>query len=168
MSSNLEPVSCLRADHLALTQLFRSFSAATARDAHAQEKSLLVEEIVSQLQSHLRTVEEVVWPVVSAAYAEFSGLDKAEMTHQLLKNLSGQLAAMTPDDDLFEARAFILMTLTRQAFEAEECELFPALRSARLQGRRQHLAESIQRQRAGAAAAAAPRRAWPLRMMSGR
>jgi hypothetical protein len=59
-----------------------------------------------------------------------------------------QLSGMAPSEALFDARVFILLTLTRQTLDAEECELFPVLRSGRMQQTPQDVADAIVRRRA--------------------
>ncbi|RZI80039.1 MAG: hemerythrin domain-containing protein, partial [Rubrivivax sp.] len=143
-----EPVTLLRENHLGLTQLFRTFCTLAAHDGGAADRHALVSRIVRQLEHHLRTVEEVVWPVLYDEYPGEVSRDKAEVTHELLRTLMAQLSGMSPSEALFDARVFILMSLTRQALDAEECELFPVLRSARLRQTPQEVADGIVRRRA--------------------
>lgn len=194
MSSTHEPVTLLREDHLHLTQLFRAFCAAASRDAEHAEKRAVVEQIVLHLQIHLRTLEDVVWPALGPAHVAGIELDKSEVMHELIRTLTTHLSTAQAQSRLFDARAFILMTLTRQALDAEECELFPALRSVLLRRRPADLADSIVRRRhelttahellmglheltdvpagrpersGGDPTPHASRRPWLLRMMSG-
>jgi hypothetical protein len=143
-----EPVTLLRENHLRLTELFRTFCTLAAHDGGTSERHALVSRIVRQLEHHLRTVEEVVWPALYDEYPGEVSRDKAEVTHELLRTLMAQLTGMAPSEALFDARVFILMTLTRQALDAEECELFPVLRSARLQQTPREVADGIVQRRA--------------------
>lgn len=189
-----EPVTLLRDDHLSLTELFRAFCTLAARDGGSAARQSLVSSILKQLEQHLRTVEDVVWPALYNEYPGEASRDQAEVSHELLRTVMTQLSGMAPNETLFDARVFILMTLTRQTLDAQERELFPVLRSARLRQPPEEVADGIVRRRAelntahqllgGLSDLAAPlaepaaacgpgprargsRRPWLLRMMAG-
>ncbi len=148
MPSIHEPVTLLREDHLLLTQLFKAFCAMAAREDSPSERRAVVEQIILRLETHLRTVEDVVWPSLYEEHPGEAALDKAEVTHDLLRTITHSLGDMDARAALFDARVFILMTLTRQTLEAEECVLFPVLRSGRLRRPLAELADSIAQRRA--------------------
>ena len=59
-------------------------------------------------------------------------VDEAIAEHATAKDLIAQLADMSPDDDLFDAKVKVLSELVEHHVEEEEEEMFPKLKRAKL------------------------------------
>jgi hypothetical protein len=70
---------------------------------------------------------EILYPAARGALGTDGDdlFDEAEVEHQTAKTLIAQLATMSPDEDLYDAKVAVLGEYIRHHVKAREGELFP-------------------------------------------
>lgn len=120
-----DAVALIKADHRKVEQLFREYE--QAGDRAYKTKQQLVEQITSELEVHTTIEEETYYPAVEAK-AKKDGkelIGEAIEEHHVVKILLGELAALPPEDDAYDAKVTVLMENVRHHVEEEEEELLP-------------------------------------------
>jgi hemerythrin superfamily protein len=120
-----DAVALIKADHRKVEQLFREYEEAGDR-AH-KTKQQLVEQITRELEVHTTIEEETYYPAVEAK-ARRDGkelIGEAIEEHHVVKLLLGELAALSPEDDAYDAKVTVLMENVRHHVEEEESEMLP-------------------------------------------
>ena len=120
-----DAVALIKADHRKVERLFREFE--EAGDRAYKTKQDLVAEIIKELKVHATIEEESYYPAVEAK-ARKDGRElvaEAVEEHHVVKVLLGELAAMSAEDQAFEAKVTVLMENVRHHVEEEEQELLP-------------------------------------------
>jgi hemerythrin superfamily protein len=114
----------LRGDHAAVKQLFRRFE--KAGDRAFETKQRLFSEIDHALEIHAKVEEEIFYPAVEAEAAEAEDLVcEAIEEHNVVKTLLGEIAAMSSEDEQYDAKVKVLMENVEHHIEEEEGEMFP-------------------------------------------
>lgn len=129
----LDALALLKADHDKVRALFGAFDACLDSGA-LEDKADIVDQICQELVLHAALEEQVFYPVLRAATGAdgAAALDDAEVEHASARELIGQLSAMYPDDDDYDATVAVLGEETRHHIDAEEEGLFVVARSAGL------------------------------------
>jgi hemerythrin superfamily protein len=112
-----DAVALIKADHRKVEQLFREFEEAGDR-AYKTKR---------ELEVHATIEEETYYPAVEAK-AKKDGKElvaEAVEEHHVVKVLLGELAAMSAEDDAFDAKVTVLMENVRHHVEEEEEEMLP-------------------------------------------
>ena len=120
-----DALALIKADHRKVERLFREFE--EAGDRAYKTKQDLVAEIIKELEVHATIEEETYYPAVEAK-AKKDGKElvaEAVEEHHVVKVLLGELAAMSAEDQAFEAKVTVLMENVRHHVEEEEQELLP-------------------------------------------
>jgi hemerythrin superfamily protein len=120
-----DAVALIKADHRKVEQLFREYE--EAGDRAYKTKQQLVEQITRELEVHTTIEEETYYPAVEAK-ARRDGkelIGEAIEEHHVVKILLGELAALSPEDDAYDAKVTVLMENVRHHVEEEESEMLP-------------------------------------------
>jgi hemerythrin superfamily protein len=120
-----DAVALIKADHRTVEKLFREFE--QAGDRAYKTKQQLVEQIIRELEVHATIEEESYYPAVEAK-AKKDGKElvaEAVEEHHVVKVLLRELAAMSAEDDAFDAKVTVLIENVRHHVEEEESELLP-------------------------------------------
>ena len=96
------------------------------------EKEALAATICAELTVHAQIEEEIFYPAARDILDEEELIDEAVVEHASAKDLIAQLAEMSPDDDLYDAKIKVLGELIEHHVEEEEDEMFPKLKKAKL------------------------------------
>lgn len=116
----------LAEDHKKVQQLFDEFEKLTKKEEQDDEaKQMLVEMACAELTIHAQVEEEIFYPAMRQALEESDLLDEAEVEHATAKQLIGELNAMQPGDDLYEAKFTVLGEYVKHHVQEEEKEIFP-------------------------------------------
>lgn len=123
----------LAEDHKKVKKMFDEFEKNKSKpnfdEAH---KQLLVETACAELTIHAQLEEELFYPAAREAIDDLDLLDEAEVEHAVAKQLISELAAMQPDDDLYDAKFTVLGEYVKHHIDEEEKELFPKVKKSDL------------------------------------
>jgi len=124
-SRRQDAIAILKEDHREVEQLFKRFE----KTSGAQARRRIVESFTEALAQHTAIEEQLVYPWAREYIEdEDDTVLEAVEEHRVAKWLLTELAATSPDDERYEARATVLIEVVRHHVEEEESELFPDLR----------------------------------------
>jgi hemerythrin superfamily protein len=138
-----DAVALIKADHRKVEQLFREYE--EAGDRAYKTKQQLVEQITRELEVHTTIEEETYYPAVEAK-ARRDGkelIGEAIEEHHLVKITLAELAALSPEDEAYDAKVTVLMENVRHHVEEEEEELLPQSEEILGQGELARLGEEM-------------------------
>ena len=121
-------VSDLMRDHRTVEELFKEFEAAKEDGGRKQG---IVQEIIQELRVHMAIEEEIFYPS-SREVVEADMVNEAVVEHQGAKDLMDQLEAMSPEDEMFDAKVKVLQEQIEHHVEEEEGEYFPECRKSEM------------------------------------
>jgi hemerythrin superfamily protein len=146
----VDAIVFLKNDHKQVKALFKKLK---AHDVS------VVPDICAELTVHATIEEKVFYPAIRDC-VEALDVNEAYEEHHVAKVLIAELEDMTPDDEMYEAKAIVLMEMVEHHVEEEEGELFPDVRKALGRKRLQELGAELEDMKAGLkAAVGTPRRA---------
>ena len=131
--SKTDAIELLMADHRKVEKLFTKYEKLVEDDGSYNEKEALATAICAELTVHTQVEEEIFYPAARDILDEEDLVDEAVVEHASAKDLIAQLADMSPDDDLYDAKIKVLGELIEHHVEEEEDEMFPKLKKARLE-----------------------------------
>ena len=127
-----DAIEQLTADHRKVEKLFKEYEQLVAAEGSYNEKEQLAATICAELTVHAQVEEEIFYPAARDILDEEDLVDEAVVEHATAKDLIAQLADMSPDDDLYDAKVKVLCELIEHHVEEEEDEMFPKLKKAKL------------------------------------
>jgi hypothetical protein len=125
-----DAAALLEADHRKVEGLFKQFEGA----GEAQRKQELARQICRELIVHSRLEEEIFYPACREKDVEAEALDEAQVEHDLLKVLVGDLMGREPDSEFFDAKVSVLSEYVRHHVQEEEKPFSGILAKARQGG----------------------------------
>lgn len=132
-ASRPDVLKMLAEDHKKVTKMFEQFQKMKEEeDPDTEAKQMLVEVCCAELTVHAQLEEELFYPALRDAIDDMDLLDEAEVEHASAKQLITELAAMQPDDDLYDAKFTVLGEYVKHHIEEEEKEIFPKAKKAKL------------------------------------
>ncbi|WP_158622759.1 hemerythrin domain-containing protein [Aquabacterium soli] len=140
-----EVLRMLRDDHRTVKSAFREFDRLDSMD-DAEACENLIRQTCMDLEIHTRLEEEVFYPAVRAALSTRVLIDDAEVEHQTMNMLLGQVRAAAMGDPRQSASFRVLGEYIRHHVKEEEGEMFRQLSHAKLDWQR--LLEDMQERRA--------------------
>jgi hemerythrin-like domain-containing protein len=122
-----DAIVLLKEDHKEVRRLFREFE--SAGENATATKDRLAKKILEELTVHTYIENEVMYPEVRKLLPDVEDdvLESYE-EHHVADVLCMELAAMSPDDERFEAKMSVLMENVKHHMEEEEQEWFPKVR----------------------------------------
>jgi hypothetical protein len=96
------------------------------------EKEELATKICLALRVHTQIEEEIFYPAARKATEDDDLLDEAAVEHAGAKRLIEEIEAMEVGDDLYDAKVKVLGEQVRHHVKDEEAELFPEVKSAKM------------------------------------
>ena len=130
--TNVDAIELLLADHRNVEKLFKEYEKLVEDEGSYNEKESLAATICAELTVHAQIEEEIFYPAARDILDEEELVDEAVVEHASAKDLIAQLADMSPDDDLYDAKIKVLSELIEHHVEEEEDEIFPELKKAKL------------------------------------
>lgn len=127
-----DAIELLIADHRRVDKLFKEYDKLVENEGSYNEKESLAATICAELTIHTQVEEEIFYPASREVLDEEDLVDEAIVEHASAKDLIEQLAAMAPDDDLYDAKVRVLSELIEHHVEEEEDEMFPKVKKAKL------------------------------------
>jgi hemerythrin superfamily protein len=124
-----DAIVMLREDHDEVKRVFREFQA--AGDNARATKARLVDKMIELLTVHTYLENECMYPQVRALVPDLNSeiLESLE-EHHVADVLCMELAAMSPDNEHFDAKVSVLMESVTHHIEEEETGWFPRVREA--------------------------------------
>ena len=122
-----DALDLLTRDHRLVDELFASFF-----QAAPQQLDPLARRLCKMIRIHTQIEEEVFYPVARRAEGVDALIDEAEREHAEAKQAVMRVESMTSDHDSFEEAVEALRDLVAAHVRAEEDELFPKVRQAKL------------------------------------
>ncbi|MGE0096558.1 MAG: hemerythrin domain-containing protein [Alphaproteobacteria bacterium] len=125
--SSREPAAIvlLKKQHAEVDKLFKRFEKAKDGD-----KAEIVQTACRKLTVHAKLEEELFYPALRDAGVENDLLDEAEVEHEGVKRLVGELETMEPGDELYDAKVTVLAEYVKHHVKEEETEMFPDAKKA--------------------------------------
>jgi hemerythrin superfamily protein len=122
-----DAIVILKNDHKAMRKLFREFE--RAGDNATKTKGGIVDRILEALTVHTYIENEAMYPAVRELVPDLEDdvLESYE-EHHVTDLLCMELAAMSPDDERFDAKVTVLIEIVEHHVEEEEDEWFPKVR----------------------------------------
>ncbi len=123
-----DAIVLLKRDHAEVKRLFKEFR--TAGDNAREKKGKTVERVLEALTVHTYLENECVYPEVRKLLPDLEDdiLESYE-EHHVADVLCVELAAMSPDDERFDAKTSVLIELVSHHIEEEEQDWFPKVRA---------------------------------------
>lgn len=123
----------LQADHDHLRKLFAEFQRHLGRDDEDMAaKETIVREACDLLEIHTQLEEEIFYPAIRKALREEQLMDQAQIEHDTAGELMDDLKKLSSDDEIFDAKFIVLSEIATLHMKKEEKEIFPLVRSAKL------------------------------------
>lgn len=116
----MDAIVLLKADHKKVRGLFKKLKG---------HDLSVVPDICTELTIHAEIEERIFYPALRGKVEDLD-VDEAFQEHHVVKVLIGELEAMSANDDMYEAKAVVLMEMVEHHVEEEEGELFPDVREA--------------------------------------
>ena len=123
--SRNDAIALLSKDHKEVKQLFRTFEKLAKAGAPGEERKTIATQICELLTIHATIEEELFYPAMRDQLQAHELLDEAEVEHAMVKELITQIQAMSPDDDLYDAKVKVLGEYVAHHVQEEEAEMFP-------------------------------------------
>ena len=122
-----DAIVLLKEDHKEIRKLFREFQSA-GKNATAS-KGKIVDRILEALTVHTYLENECMYPVTRQLLPDLEDdvLESYE-EHHVADVLCAELAAMSPDDERFDAKTTVLIESVTHHIEEEEQDWFPKVR----------------------------------------
>jgi hemerythrin superfamily protein len=120
-------IDLLKKDHENVSELFKAYE--DAQEERGETRASLARQIRQELTVHATVEEELFYPRVESKGRKDEKAEtlvkEAHEEHHVVKTLLAELAAMTPDDEQFEAKVTVLREVVEHHVEEEEGELMP-------------------------------------------
>ena len=129
--SQTDAITLLSEDHKEVKKLFKAFEKLVGSD-DSEKKQELAEQICHALTIHAEIEEEIFYPAARASIDDDDLLNEAEVEHASAKDLITQLQAMSPSDEMFDAKVTVLGEYIDHHVQEEENEMFPKVKKAKL------------------------------------
>jgi hemerythrin superfamily protein len=124
-----DAIVLLKADHKEMRNEFNKFQ--KAGDDATSKKGAIVDRIIELLTVHTYIENEVMYPEVRKLVPELEDdvLESYE-EHHVADLLVMELAALSPDDERFDAKTTVLIENVTHHMDEEEQDWFPKVRQA--------------------------------------
>ncbi|SDZ38120.1 Hemerythrin HHE cation binding domain-containing protein [Micromonospora pattaloongensis] len=122
-----DAIVLLKEDHKEMRRLFREFQ--NADDDATEVKAQLAEQILEALTVHTYIENEGMYPETRKLLPDLEDdvLESYE-EHHVADVLCAELAAMSPEDERFDAKMMVLMENVTHHMDEEEQDWFPKVR----------------------------------------
>jgi len=114
--SSRDAIAQLKADHRQVEGWFSQFEKARK----PERKEMLVTKICDALRMHMRVEEEIFYPAFLVATQETDLHHEAEVEHAGARRLIGEIEAMRPADEYYDAKVKVLSEMIKHHVKEEE------------------------------------------------
>jgi hemerythrin superfamily protein len=134
-SKGPDAIALLKADHRAVEKLFAQFEKAKDKD----RKKALADKICLELRVHMQIEEEIFYPVSREFLEDEDIVDEAVVEHAAAKDLMGEIEAMQPTEDLYDAKVTVLEEQIEHHVEEEKTDMDLKAVGAKMAARKEEL-----------------------------
>jgi len=126
----MDAITLLKDDHKKVKEMFREFEA--AGDRAYKTKQRIAEQVFMELEVHSKIEEEIFYPAVR----EKAGKEGKELVaegfeeHHVVDVLIGELKALDPEAEEYDAKFKVLTENVEHHIEEEEQEMMPEAKEA--------------------------------------
>jgi len=126
----MDAITLLKDDHKKVREMFREFEA--AGDRAYKTKQRIAEQVFMELEVHSKIEEEIFYPAVR----EKAGKEGKELVaegfeeHHVVDVLIGELKALDPEAEEYDAKFKVLTENVEHHIEEEEQEMMPEAKEA--------------------------------------
>jgi hypothetical protein len=114
-SGATDAISLLKADHQKVDGLFSK-----CESAEGEQQSQIVHQICQELIIHAKVEEEIFYPACREHDVESDTMDEAQVEHDSLKVMIGDLLDASPEDQYYEAKVSVLKEYVKHHVNEEE------------------------------------------------
>ena len=141
-----DAIVILRDDHKQIRKLFRDFR--SQGDNAVKTKGKIVDKIIEALTVHTYIENEVMYPEIRKRVPDLEDdiLESYE-EHHVADVLVVELAALSPDNERFDAKTTVLIENVEHHIGEEEDEWFPKVREALSRKELREIGEEMLRRR---------------------
>ncbi|MBR7192643.1 hemerythrin domain-containing protein [Gordonia sp. SCSIO 19800] len=141
-----DAIVILRDDHKEIRKLFRDFR--SQGDNAVKTKGKIVDKIIEALTVHTYIENEVMYPEIRKRVPDLEDdiLESYE-EHHVADVLVVELAALSPDNERFDAKTTVLIENVEHHIGEEEDEWFPKVREALSRKELREIGEEMLRRR---------------------
>lgn len=109
-------IALLKADHRQVERWFAQFGKAKK----SERKAMLAAKICDALRLHMRIEEEIFYPAFLVATQELDLHHEAQVEHAGARRLIGEIEAMRPGDEYYDAKVKVLSEMIKHHVKEEE------------------------------------------------
>ncbi|MBA2325223.1 MAG: hemerythrin domain-containing protein [Actinobacteria bacterium] len=125
----MDAIALLKNDHQTVSKLFKQFE--NLGEHATTSKQGLVTKITEELTTHAYIEETIFYPFARERVPDVEDDVKEGIEeHHVLKVTMAELAAMSPDDEEYDAKVTVLKEVVEHHVEEEEDDWFPKVRDA--------------------------------------
>jgi len=114
--STRDAIALLKADHRHVEGWFKQFGKAKK----GERKEKLATQICDALTLHMRIEEEIFYPAFLVATQDTEMHHEAEVEHAGARRLIGEIEAMRPGDEYYDAKVKVLSEMIKHHVKEEE------------------------------------------------
>jgi len=122
----MNAIHLLKKDHATVNELFKQFE--KVGDRAYQKKQAVFEKIYHELATHAEVEEKCFYPAVKQIQLEEVKdlVREATEEHKVVKTLLAEIAAMSAQEEQYDAKITVLKESVEHHVKEEESEMFPA------------------------------------------
>jgi hemerythrin superfamily protein len=125
-SKKADAIKLLKDDHRQVKTWFKQYE----KLDDEVEKEALAQNICAALTVHAKIEEEIFYPALRKNIDDVELLDEAEVEHAAAKQLIAEILAMSPQDQLYDAKVKVLGEYVMHHVQEEEQDMFPEARES--------------------------------------
>jgi hemerythrin superfamily protein len=141
----MDVITLLKKDHKMVKNLFEEFN--NLKSSKIQKKADIIAQIKEALTVHAQVEEELVYPAFRENRSMKEQVGEALEEHHVTKILLGELDALQPDGERYDAKVKVLYEYLMHHIKEEEKEMFPEAQKRLSSKRLAALGEEVEARR---------------------
>jgi hemerythrin superfamily protein len=141
----MDVITLLKKDHKMVKNLFEEFN--NLKSSKIQKKADIIAQIKEALTVHAQVEEELVYPAFRENRSMKEQVGEALEEHHVTKILLGELDALQPDGERYDAKVKVLYEYLMHHVKEEEKEMFPEAQKRLSSKRLAALGEEVEARR---------------------
>jgi len=141
----MDVITLLKKDHKMVKNLFEEFN--NLKRGKVKKKAAIIAQIKETLTVHAQVEEELVYPAFRENGSMKEQVSEALEEHHVTKMLLGELDALQPDDERYDAKVKVLCEYLMHHVKEEEKEMFPKAQKRLSSKRLAALGEEVEARR---------------------